>query len=310
MVESHTTLVRAILLIVIPLIYVEGYEIKSFKGGCNAPPKLPDNARMKCSVTNGCVIKCLPGYQTIPIQGSTPCHYMNANQFAIHLKKKRHCLTSPLLLPNNAFASCDTLNCNVTCIENHSFPNGINVFKIVCQSGDWVIPGNHAMSDCKPICDPPWENRCQYNINKCNHEKLEFNGNFECKSMSEKFQCNLTCPYGSKFEFTPSEVYTCSYKTGIFSPNPIPKCIFEDGTHVTDFHIESDYNIPRYVRRASHSESDGWRSPDFCPLKCDVGLEYSVCGSGESVTCQDAAKIKEEEELNPNRSINKCCKLH
>ncbi|XP_071749958.1 LOW QUALITY PROTEIN: hemocytin-like [Lepeophtheirus salmonis] len=41
--------------------------------------------------------------------------------------------------------------------------------------------------------------------------------------------------------------------------------------------------------------SEGWRSPDFCPFECDVGLEYSICGSGDSLSCEDAANIKQEE---------------
>lgn len=68
----------------------------------------------------------------------------------------------------------------------------------------------------------------------CTAKKLGTNGGYNCSGDSDSFSCSISCPTGIQFEFQPEPLYTCYYSTGIFAPNPIPKCVYRKYSNSLD----------------------------------------------------------------------------
>ncbi|XP_041977645.1 hemocytin isoform X2 [Aricia agestis] len=177
------------------------------------------------------------------------------------------CLDFPPL-PANSARSCSSEMCTITCNEGHKFFDGSSVANMRCVEGQWrpARADLAVLSDCEPQCDPPCLNggvclsvdtcqcpvdfrgpQCQYSANACDVRKLGFNGAYRCFGDSEKFSCKLSCPNGASFNGPAAELYTCLYSTGVYEPQPIPHCVFEEVVVITPSNYIHSHSIgPSY----------------------------------------------------------------
>lgn len=88
----------------------------------------------------------------------------------------------------------------------------------------------------------------------CDSKNLRFNGGYYCTS-TDKFICTLNCPTESEFEFPPAAIYTCTYDTGIFKPQPIPQCKIKNDMKI----VERKTSYDTYIRESNYS----WSTQDF-----------------------------------------------
>ncbi|XP_045445614.1 hemocytin-like [Melitaea cinxia] len=167
--------------------------------------------------------------------------------------EKKACLAFPPL-PMNSKRKCSSELCTITCLEGHKFIDGSTIANMKCVGGQWrpTRADLTSIPDCQPECDPPCLNggvclsvntcqcpadyrgpQCQYSASACEVRKLAFNGGYNCNGNSEKFSCKLSCPIGASFSTPAAERYTCYYSTGVFEPQPIPHCVFEDVIVIT-----------------------------------------------------------------------------
>lgn len=61
-------------------------------------------------------------------------------------------------------------------------------------------------------------------VEVCSPKKMNFNGGYKCQGTDTTFSCQLSCPEGIEFAFTPAPQYTCEYAIGVFTPINIPQC--------------------------------------------------------------------------------------
>ncbi|XP_015177061.1 PREDICTED: hemocytin [Polistes dominula] len=185
--------------------------------------------------------------------------------------ENKPCLDSlPSVL--NSHKHCDSKFCTVTCLKNFVYPDGSSIANLVCESGNWVPTRTDWVSipDCTPVCNPPCQNggiclprnicqcpqefrgpQCQYSMNVCSSEKLNFNGGISCIGSENINSCKLNCPLGIDFEFEPADAYICNYDTGVFLPQPIPQCIVDYSINI---HVDSTlYNS--YVHKSNFTWS-------------------------------------------------------
>ncbi|XP_022121224.2 hemocytin [Pieris rapae] len=167
--------------------------------------------------------------------------------------EKKPCLVYPPT-PQNSIKKCSAEMCTIQCVKGHKFIDGTAVANLRCVNGHWQPTRADITSipDCAPECDPPCVNggvclavntcqcpseyrgpQCQYAATVCDIRKLAFNGGYSCFGDMEKFSCKLTCPTGASFSTPASELYTCLYSTGIFEPQPIPHCVFDEVVIIT-----------------------------------------------------------------------------
>ncbi|XP_043682227.1 hemocytin isoform X2 [Vespula pensylvanica] len=176
----------------------------------------------------------------------------------------------PLIL--NSHKRCNSKFCTISCLENFVYPDGSAVANLVCKNGNWVPTRTDWVSipDCIPVCNPPCQNggnclprnvcqcpqefrgpQCQYTTDVCSAEKLNFNGGIYCTSSGYINSCTLNCPLGIDFEFLPAAAYTCNYDTGVFLPQPIPQCKFDDNINVLT--VDTSYNS--YLHKSNRTWS-------------------------------------------------------
>ncbi|XP_050345304.1 hemocytin [Nymphalis io] len=167
--------------------------------------------------------------------------------------EKKPCLVYPPL-PMNSQRKCSSEHCTITCVEGHKFIDGSTIANMRCVEGQWrpTRADLTSIPDCQPECDPPCLNggvclsvntcqcpadyrgpQCQYSASVCDVRKLAFNGGYNCFGDSEKFSCKLNCPSGASFSTPAVELYTCLYSTGVFEPQPIPHCEFNEVIVIT-----------------------------------------------------------------------------
>ncbi|KAG6461849.1 hypothetical protein O3G_MSEX012891 [Manduca sexta] len=214
--------------------------------------------------------KCEPECKNTGICVDTNTCLCSANYYGKYCEfEKKPCLSYPPL-PMNSMRKCSSELCTVTCMEGYRFIDGSTVANMRCTDGQWTPTRADFTSipDCEPECNPPCLNggvclalntcqcpsdyrgpQCQYATNVCDIRKLAFNGGYKCFGDSEKFSCKLNCPPGSSYSTPPAEVYTCTYASGIYQPQPIPHCVFNDvviitpsnqiSTHRTDIHTDT-----------------------------------------------------------------------
>lgn len=184
------------------------------------------------------------------------------------------CLNSPPL-PRNSQRHCRSGACTISCIRDHVFPDGSSITNLICKNGNWEPSRADwtSVPDCEPVCKPPCQNggnclalntcqcpqdfrgpQCQYSAYACSVAKLGFNGGYKCTGNGDTFACTLSCPEGGQFEFSPAPVYTCTYDTGVFQPQPIPQC------QIPNNHIENTdrnfHHIFTKITNHSYSASD------------------------------------------------------
>ncbi|XP_068629642.1 hemocytin [Battus philenor] len=167
--------------------------------------------------------------------------------------EKKPCLAFPPL-PMNSVRKCSTEFCTITCMDGHKFIDGTTVANMRCVGGEWqpTRADFSSIPDCIPECDPPCLNggvclslntcqcsaeyrgpQCQYSASACDMRKLAFNGGYNCSGDGEQFSCSLHCPPQASFSSPPASIYTCLYSTGVFLPQPIPHCAFNDVIVIT-----------------------------------------------------------------------------
>nr|XP_026489918.1 hemocytin-like [Vanessa tameamea] len=167
--------------------------------------------------------------------------------------EKKACLVYPPL-PMNSERKCSSEHCTITCNEGHKFIDGSTIANMRCVEGQWrpTRADLTSIPDCQPECNPPCLNggvclsvntcqcpadyrgsQCQYSASVCDVRKLAFNGGYNCFGDSEKFSCKLNCPSGASFSTPAVELYTCLYSTGVFEPQPIPHCAFNEVIVIT-----------------------------------------------------------------------------
>ncbi|KAI8434611.1 hypothetical protein MSG28_003147 [Choristoneura fumiferana] len=192
--------------------------------------------------------------------------------------EKKPCLTYPPM-PVNSMRRCNDEMCTITCLEGHRFPDGSTVANMRCSDGQWQPTRTDLTSvpDCQPECSPPCLNggvclsvntcqcpteyrgpQCQYSTSVCDFRKLAFNGNYKCKGDAEEFSCLLSCPVGASPSTPLADKYTCLYSTGVFLPQPIPHCVFEEVIIVTPSNYHSGFSnsyYEPYFHNKSQSES-------------------------------------------------------
>ncbi|CAH2073181.1 unnamed protein product, partial [Iphiclides podalirius] len=211
-----------------------------------------------CVDTNTC--KCPPNFH------GTYCEF-----------EKKPCLVYPPL-PMNSIRKCSTEYCTVTCMEGHKFIDGTTVANMRCVGGEWqpTRADFSSIPDCTPECDPPCLNggvclsvntcqcsaeyrgpQCQYSASACDIRKLAFNGGYNCSGDGEQFSCTLSCPAGADFSTPPASLYTCLYSTGVFMPQPIPHCVFNQVIVITPSNrpISSTFYEVQNLRNITTSES-------------------------------------------------------
>ncbi|CAK1581500.1 unnamed protein product [Parnassius mnemosyne] len=167
--------------------------------------------------------------------------------------EKKPCLVYPPL-PMNSIRKCSSEFCTITCMDGHKFIDGTTIANMNCVDGQWqpTRADFSSIPDCIPECDPPCLNggvclslntcqcsaeyrgpQCQYSASACDMRKLAFNGGYNCSGDGEQFSCSLSCPTGASFSSPPADVYTCLYSTGVFMPQPIPHCVFDEVIIIT-----------------------------------------------------------------------------
>ncbi|XP_026330001.1 hemocytin [Hyposmocoma kahamanoa] len=197
--------------------------------------------------------------------------------------EKKACPFHPPL-PMNSALKCSDYYCTISCKDGHKFPDGSSILNMQCIEGSWQSvsdPLMNALSDCSPECNPPCLNggfclsvnacqcptdyrgpQCQYAASVCDMRKLVFNGAYKCKGDGERYNCVLTCPPGSTPTSTLADVYTCTYDTGVFQPQPVPNCVYDyekvviqPHNHVTSFsHSGTSYS---YYNSSSGTQTGG-----------------------------------------------------
>ncbi|XP_059045233.1 hemocytin [Achroia grisella] len=198
--------------------------------------------------------------------------------------EKKPCLVYPPL-PMNSNRSCSADFCTVQCLPGHKFIDGTTVANMRCLDGQWrpTRADFSTIPDCEPECNPSCQNggiclslntcqcpdgyrgpQCQYSASACEMRKLAFNGGYSCFGDDDTYSCKLNCPSGSTFSVPPAPQYTCLYSTGVFEPQPIPHCVFNDVVvvHPSNYHnmsvYESHYNMSSSSQSSygySHSHS-------------------------------------------------------
>ncbi|KAG7205161.1 hypothetical protein KM043_018256 [Ampulex compressa] len=183
--------------------------------------------------------------------------------------ENKPCLDYPVPVLNS-YRRCNSKSCTISCMKNFTFPDGSSVANMICKNANWVPtrPDWVTIPACEPVCNPSCQNggnclptnlcqcpqafrgpQCQYSVDACSTEKLNFNGGFYCISDSDSYSCRLNCPPEIEFEFPPSAFYKCTYDTGIFNPQPIPQCKFENNVNVIS--LGTSYNS--YIRETNQS---------------------------------------------------------
>ncbi|XP_072943853.1 hemocytin-like [Epargyreus clarus] len=195
--------------------------------------------------------------------------------------EKKPCLANPPV-PMNSEMKCFADMCTIKCKEGHKFFDGSSAANIRCESGEWrpMRADLNTLSDCQPECAPPCANggvclavntcqcpedfrgpQCQYSASACDIRKLAFNGGYSCSGDGEQFWCRLTCPQGASFSSPAAERYSCLYSTGVFEPQPVPHCVFDEVIVITP----SNHPNPIYTidnnKTAPPSESSSLGRP-------------------------------------------------
>ncbi|KAI5641725.1 von willebrand factor type D domain-containing protein [Phthorimaea operculella] len=193
--------------------------------------------------------KCQPDCQNNGICVDTnTCHCPPNYKGRYCELESKPCLSYPPL-PANSRRKCSADFCTINCIDGYKFAGlGTTAANLVCSvDGTWqpTIPLLAAIPDCEPQCNPPCQNagvclavdtcqcpaefrgpQCQYATSVCDVRKLSFNGGYKCFGDGDSFSCTLNCPAGVAFSSPPADLYTCTYATGIFQPQPIPHCVY------------------------------------------------------------------------------------
>ncbi|XP_012135564.1 hemolectin [Megachile rotundata] len=188
----------------------------------------------------------------------------------------------------NSHKRCNSKSCTISCMKNFTFPDGTSVTNLMCKNGNWEPTREDWVSvpDCEPVCTPPCINggtclpsnicqcpqayrgpQCQYSADACNGEKMGFNGGFYCHSIDDNYSCIINCPDGVEFEFPPATAYTCSYATGVFYPQPIPQCKYNENMNVIS--LGTMYNS--YVKETNHT----WSYQDFSNMNQSPNIKPS-----------------------------------
>ncbi|KAK7602195.1 hypothetical protein V9T40_009636 [Parthenolecanium corni] len=163
--------------------------------------------------------------------------------------KNMPCASLPPLT-NFAHRKCNEKKCVVTCLAGRVFPDGSTSVEMICDDGQWKLSKStwDTLPDCQAVCTPqclnggkcigknncmcPEEFRgpyCQYHVSQCDPSKLNFNGGYNCTGDEEVSACHLSCPPNSSPSRPLEPVYICSYSEGIYQPNNIPQCEYDDG---------------------------------------------------------------------------------
>ncbi|KAL0894249.1 hypothetical protein ABMA27_014259 [Loxostege sticticalis] len=219
-----------------------------------------------CVATNTC--QCPPNYR------GNYCEF-----------EKKPCLVYPPL-PMNSHRNCSSDFCTIKCMDGHKFIDGSTVANMRCNEGQWqpTRADFTTIPDCQPECSPPCENggvclalntcqcaedfrgpQCQYAANVCDVRKLAFNGGYSCFGDGEKFSCKLNCPSGSSYSTPRAELYTCLYSTGVYQPQPIPHCVFNDVFVVTPTNYTSHYETWSSSSHSSGSSGGGHSGGSYGP---------------------------------------------
>ncbi|XP_063822104.1 uncharacterized protein LOC135072085 [Ostrinia nubilalis] len=206
--------------------------------------------------------------------------------------EKKPCLVHPPL-PMNSHRNCSSDFCTIKCMAGHKFIDGSTVANMRCNEGQWqpTRADFTTIPDCLPECTPTCENggvclalntcqcaedfrgpQCQYAASVCDVRKLAFNGGYSCFGDGEKFSCKLNCPSGSTYSSPRAELYTCLYSTGVYQPQPIPHCVFNDVFVVTP------------TNYSSHYESHSWSSSSHTHGGASGGSEGSYGSHHGSAT--------------------------
>ncbi|XP_013180497.1 PREDICTED: hemocytin isoform X2 [Papilio xuthus] len=192
--------------------------------------------------------------------------------------EKKPCLAYPPL-PMNSLRKCSSEFCTITCMAGHKFIDGTTVANMRCVGGEWqpTRADFSSIPDCIPECDPPCLNggvclslntcqcsaayrgpQCQYSATACDIRKLAFNGGYNCSGDGERFSCSLSCPPQAGFSSPPAAMYTCLYSTGVFLPQPIPHCTFNEVIIITPSNRPSDPHRGDIPDNNTASESESF----------------------------------------------------
>ncbi|KAM3961308.1 uncharacterized protein ACR2FA_004646 [Aphomia sociella] len=211
--------------------------------------KAPSFQEFQGSANSPYTAKCEPDCKNNGICVDTNTCHCPANFHGLHCEfEKKPCLVYPPL-PMNSNRSCSSDFCTVQCLPGHKFIDGSTVANMRCQEGEWkpTRADFSTIPDCVPECSPSCQNggvclsintcqcpdgyrgpACQYSASACDMRKLAFNGGYSCFGDDDTYSCKLNCPSGSTFSSPPAPKYTCLYSTGVFEPQPIPHCVFNE----------------------------------------------------------------------------------
>lgn len=78
---------------------------------------------------------------------------------------------------------------------------------------------------------------------------MGFNGGFLCTNVEDTYSCTINCPDGIEFEFPPASTYVCNYETGVFMPQPITLCKYNENMNVIS--LGTTYNS--HVKETNHT---------------------------------------------------------
>lgn len=211
----------------------------------------------------------------------------------------------------------EVLLCDVVCKPGYVHDNGKKSEKFSCYllEGGWdtfPLPGCH-----KP-CDPPCENEgkcvdenhcvctadyrgktCQYRKSLCDPKTtLEFSGQANCTHGPNKTSCKLSCPDGTHFTGSLTEVYECSLD-GIWSPPTIPTCESIDMVYVASRTMDqlNDATIASVTPQRSSGECVTWGQYHYRTFD---GRIYSVNGPCTYLLAKDCSGESFNIHINPN----------
>lgn len=114
---------------------------------------------------------------------------------------------------------------------------------------------------------------CQYSVDRCSIKNTNFNGGFRCSGSASEMSCTLNCPDGIDFEFPPATAYVCKFKTGKFTPERIPQCVY--GKEASTNYVELLLCILSSL--SSVTKFNIFFSKSFNPSSSSVSEHDAIC---------------------------------